>query len=107
MQHSIAAKYAARPAASFVRPSSRIRERHLGLRMRGTFQAASPHATVLRRTDLSPLVRLRASWRAVRPARPNRPVAGHVRPVVSMVWARSGRPGRDRRHGAATAPWLG
>ena len=32
MQHSIAAKYAARPAARFVQPSSRARERRLGLR---------------------------------------------------------------------------
>jgi len=107
MQHSIAAKYAARPAASFVRPSSRVRERHLGLRQRGTFQPASPRATVLRRTDLPPLVRLRASWRAVRPARSQRPVGGRVRPVVSMAWTRSTRLGLDRRSGAAAAPWLG
>ena len=65
MQHSIAAKYAARPVASFVRPTSRVRERRLGLRVRGSFQPASARATVLRRADLPPLVRLRASWRAV------------------------------------------
>jgi hypothetical protein len=107
MQHSIAAKYAARPAASFVRPSSRVRERHLGLRARGSFQAAPVRATVLRRADLPPLVRLRASWRAVRPATSARAVAGHIRPAVSVSWARSGHFGADRRSGAAAAPWLG
>jgi hypothetical protein len=107
MQHSIAAKYAARSAASFVRPSSRVRERRLGLRPRGSFQPASPRATVLRHNDLPPLVRLRASWRTVTPASAIRPVGGRVRPVVSMSWARSGRPELNRRSGAAAAPWLG
>ena len=39
MEHSIAAKYAARPAARFVRPSTRVRERRLGLRPSGSFHA--------------------------------------------------------------------
>ena len=39
MDHSIAAKYAARPAARFVRPSTRVRERRLGLRPSGSFTA--------------------------------------------------------------------
>jgi len=107
MQHSIAARFAARPAARFVRPSPRLRERRLGLRVTGSFQPASPHATVLHRNDLPPLVRLRADWRAVRPARPLRPVAGRPRPIASMSWARFGRPGVGRRSGAASAPWLG
>src|SRR2546422_577624 len=64
MQHSIAAKYAARPAARFVRPSARVRERRLGLRVNGSFQPASARATVLQRNDLPPLVPLRADWRA-------------------------------------------
>ena len=42
MEHSIAAKYAARPAARFVRPSTRVRERRLGLRPSGSFQRAGP-----------------------------------------------------------------
>ncbi len=107
MQHSIAAKYTARPAASFVRPSARVRERQLGLRARGTFQPASPWPTVLRRTDLPPLVRLRAGWRAVRPARSSRASSGRLAPVARMSWARSDRPGAGRRRGAAGAPWLG
>ena len=42
MEHSIAAKYAARPAAQFVRPSTRVRERRLGLRPSGSFSCAGP-----------------------------------------------------------------
>ena len=105
MQHSIAAKYAARPVASFVRPTSRVRERRLGLRVTGSFQPASVRATVLRRADLPPLVRLRASWRAIHPAVSKRPATGRLRPTVTMDWARSGRPGTARRPGAASAPW--
>ena len=71
MQHSIAAKYAARPAARFVRPSSRTRERRLGLRPSGSLQPAAARATVLRRPDVAPLTHLRAGWRAI--------TAGHGR----------------------------
>ena len=55
MEHSIAAKYAARPAARSVRPSARTRERRLGLRVTGTFRASEGRATVLRRADLGRL----------------------------------------------------
>ena len=48
MDHSIAAKYAARPAARFVRSSTRVRERRLGLRPSGTFSAPGVRSTVLR-----------------------------------------------------------
>jgi hypothetical protein len=105
MQHSIAAKYAARPAAQFLRPSSRARERRLGLRAAGTFQPASPRQTVLRQADLSPLVRLRAGWRAVQPARSHSAAAGRLQPVVLMRWAGSGAGRAQRRSGAASAPW--
>lgn len=104
MQHSIAAKYAARPAARFVRASSRARERHLGLGAAVTFQPATRRATVLRDADLSPLVRLRARWRSVRPARPYAPVAGGLHTVVVMRWAWFGA-GRALRASAASAPW--
>jgi len=104
MEHSIAAKYAARPAARFVHPSSRARQRRLGLRPTGTFNAAPSQATVLRTADLGPFVRLRATWRAIRPARP-RVTSGPPRPVVAMHWARSGRSGSDRRSRAPSAPW--
>ena len=105
MQHSIAAKYAARPTAQFVRPSSRARERRLGLRAVGTFQPASPRQTVLRRTDLSPLVQLRAGWRAVRPARAHRSAAGQLGPGVIMRWAGSGAGRAQPRSSAASALW--
>ena len=106
MQHSIAAKYAARPAARFVRPSPRARERRLGLRARSSFQAAPSRATVLRRSDLGAVVRLRASWRAIsRRARapgPDRPhPAGRHVPLDAP---RS--PIRRDRPSAASAPWL-
>ena len=104
MQHSIAAKYAARPAAQFVHPSPRARERRLGLRIAGSFQAGLRPATVLRRPDVSALARLRGGWRAFRaPAAPG-PPSGRPRPAVAMHWARSGRAGGgppvQRRHGA-------
>ena len=104
MQHSIAAKYAARPAARFVRPSSRARERHLGLRAAGTFQPASRRSTVVRHLELSPLVQLRARWRSVRPARAQASAAGRLHPVTTMRWARNGA-GRAPRASAASAPW--
>ena len=86
MDHSIAAKYAARPAAHFVRPSTRVRERHLGLRPSGGFHASRVWTTVLHGPDVAPLARLRA---------------------VTMEWARSGRAGVARRPGSAPAPWPG
>ncbi|HEV8545726.1 MAG TPA: hypothetical protein VGQ64_05500 [Candidatus Limnocylindrales bacterium] len=107
MEHSIAAKYAARPAARFVHPSSRARERRLGLRVAGSFRAAGTRPTVLRRPDGSVLARLRGGWRAFRAARPRRATDGRPRPSITMHWARSGRAGTDRRSSAATAPWRG
>jgi hypothetical protein len=107
MEHSIAAKYAARPAAHFVRPSARTRERRLGLRAAGSFQPATTRSTVLRRVDGSVLARLRGGWRAFRAARPVRATDGRPRPMIAMHWARSGRAGSDRRSSAATAPWRG
>ncbi|HYH92973.1 MAG TPA: hypothetical protein VD763_07425 [Candidatus Saccharimonadales bacterium] len=104
MGQSIAAKYAARPAARFVRPSSRLRERRLGLGAIASFSAAVRRTTELRAAEGSPLARLRAGWRGPTAARP---VArsGRPRPAVQMQWARSGRSGPGRRPSAATAPW--
>ena len=105
MQHSIAAKYAARPAARFVQPSSRARERRLGLHASGAFHPASPRQTILRQADLSPLVQLRASWRAVQPARSAHASGGLLHPVVTMSWAGNGPSSAVRRSSAASAPW--
>ncbi|HEY2888224.1 MAG TPA: hypothetical protein VGJ17_06385 [Candidatus Limnocylindrales bacterium] len=106
MDHSIAAKYAARPAAHFVRPSTRVRERRLGLRPSSSFNAPTPHATVVRGQEVAPLTRIRAEWRAIRPAVPGRRAGGRPRPAVIMQWARSGRAGSPRP-GASSAPWQG
>lgn len=105
MQHSIAAKYAARPVAHFVRSSPRARERRLGLRSAAAFRPAVSRATVLRQAELSPVVQLRAGWRAVHPARPHVLAVGRLHPIVEMHWAGS-RGGRaPRRSSAASAPW--
>lgn len=107
MERSIAAKYAARPVARFVRPSARARERRLGLRTAGGFHAATSRPTVLRRPDSSVLTRLRGGWRAFRAARPHRATDGRPRPTTAMNWARTARAGTDRRSSAAMAPWRG
>jgi len=103
MNHSITAKYAARPAASFPRPSLRSRERHLGLRSTIVFRAASAPVTVLRGETTSSLARIRGGSRAITPTQARRTVSGHLRPIVSMTWARSLPVGWSS---AATAPWL-
>ena len=107
MDHSIAAKYAARPAARFVRPSTRDKERRLGLRPSSPFQAPGTRTTALRGPEVSPRARLRASWRAIQPAVVRRTPSGLPRPSVTMEWARSGHPGMVRRPGATSAPWRG
>ena len=106
MDHSIAAKYAARPAAHFVRPSTRVRERRLGLRPSGSFHAQGLRPTVLHGPEVAPLARVRASWRAIQPAVARRRSSGRPGPAVVMQWARSGRPG-TARPGASSAPWPG
>ncbi|MEO5884947.1 MAG: hypothetical protein ABIQ58_05460 [Candidatus Limnocylindrales bacterium] len=104
MGHSIAAKYAARPVARFVRPSSRARERHLGLAAVVSFSPASAHLTELRRPVQATVASLHAGWRGPTPtvlvARDGRP-----RPAVRMRWSRSGPSGSGRRSNAVTAPW--
>ncbi len=101
--HSIAAKYAVRPAAHFVRPSSRDRRRRLGLGAGASFHPAPARATVLRRSE-GPLVALRASWRAASPVRPERSVTASLRAHATMHWARSFYTSA-RLPGAAPAPW--
>lgn len=102
MQHSIAARYAAWPAR-FVHPSSRARERRLGLRSATAFVAASGRRTVLYRPDVGPLTALRASWRALVVA-PPRPVAsGRPAPAARMRWTSTSRGGGQRRSSVAPA----
>jgi len=107
MQHSIAAKYAARPAARFLRSSSRTRERRLGLRPSGSIQPAAGRATILRRPDVAPLTHLRAGWRAITPASGATSTGADLRQRVVLHWASNGRPGTARRSSADPAPWRG
>jgi hypothetical protein len=102
MEHSIAAKYAARPAASFPRPSVRVRERRLGLRGAIAFRATNGRASVLRR-ESSSLAQLRGGSRAITPTRTRPAASGRPHPIVTMTWSRSLRIGRPN---AALAPWL-
>jgi len=105
MDHSIAARYAARPAAHFVRPSNGVRERRLGLRPSGSFHTPGSRSTVLPGREVASLTRLRAGWRTIHPVVSARPQSGRPRPLVTLEWARSGHSGAVRRPGAASAPW--
>ena len=108
MQHSIAAKYAARPAASFVRPTSRVRERRLGLR-------ATRHVPARlgagRPCCAGPTCRPSSgSAPAGAPSvPPDAPPGGWPPPAPSSRCAGRGSadPARVRRSGAAAAPWRG
>lgn len=102
MEHSIAAKYAARPAARFPRASTRIRERRLGLRSAIAFRATGWRPTVLRQQERSAFSRLLAGARSMTPAPAGRPATGRPHAVVSMTWSRSVALGRA---GVAAAPW--
>jgi hypothetical protein len=103
MEHSIAAKYAARTTASFPRPSARSRERRLGLRAAIAFRATSSRSTVLSGETSPALARLRGGTRGITATRAYRPGSGRPRPRVSMTWSRSVPVGRSS---AAAAPWL-
>lgn len=107
MQRSIAARYAVPPVVRFVRPAAQGRTRRMGLRTAGAYSPAPMRRTVLQQADVAPLVHLRASWRAITPARRQRSRSGGIRPSVTIHWARSGGTRADRRSSAAPAPWRG
>ena len=102
MQHGIVARYAAWPAR-YVHPTTRARERRLGLGAGRVFRASPPGRTVLRHPDTAPLNALRAPWRAlvVAPSRPAR--SGRPRPATDMSWTSSDRGGGPRRPSVAPA----
>ena len=104
MQHSIAAKYAARPAAFFVRPAGRERERRLGLHASLSFQRAATRVTILRPSHGGLHM---SGWRPVASALSRSHRSGVVRPAVTIRWAGLGRPRADRRSSLAPAPWRG
>ena len=105
MGHSIAAKYAARPAAHFVRPSSRARERRLGLGGQTSFAAVASVQTELRGSDAGPYGRLRSGWRGPRrharaDPRPPGPAVGDDA-LGSVRSVRVGSPSQRRRGAVA------
>jgi hypothetical protein len=103
MEHSLAARFATRPAAHFPKSSPASPRPRLGLRAGPAFQPATTRLTVLHRNE-SPVVRLRHDPRSIAATRPT-PVTGRLpRPVVSPTWTRSVF---VRRSSAPVAPWRG
>ncbi|HUG30839.1 MAG TPA: hypothetical protein VMQ65_10050 [Candidatus Limnocylindria bacterium] len=102
MEHSITARYAARPAAHFPRASSGSRQRRLGLGVGRAFSPAPTRLTVLLRDQPSPLVRLRRDPRSIAATRPVRHSSGRLRPPFTLTWGGSLAP---RRPSANAAPW--
>jgi hypothetical protein len=103
-QHSIAAKYAAWPAARFVRPTALGRERRLGLRPALTYQRAATRVGLARSSHGG----LRVSgWQPVSPQRRGVPVSGTLRPAVAFHWTGSAGSGTDRHACLAPASWRG
>lgn len=102
MQHSIVARYAAWPAR-YIHPTTRARERRLGLGAGPVFSAAPSRRTVLRRPDAGPLTALRAPWRALVVAPQRRVRSGRPGPAAVMSWTSSDRDGGPRRPSPAPA----
>ena len=102
MEHSIAARYAARPAARFPRASSGSRQRRLGLGAGRAFSPAPTRLTVLLRDQPSPLLHLRRDPRSIAATRPIRRSGGQLRPAFTLTWGRSQAP---RHPSAHAAPW--
>ena len=88
MHRSIAARYAARPAARFATVAPRAREPRLGLDRHVRFTTAADRPTLLRRPELGPVALLRADWRAVTPARAHPASAGLAGPHAPVRWAK-------------------
>ncbi|MDR3544850.1 MAG: hypothetical protein P4L30_03670 [Candidatus Limnocylindrales bacterium] len=106
MQRSFATRFAVRPAVTFPTPPPGFRERRLGLHRHVGFQASTDRPTIVRRTDLGPVVLLRSDWRVVSSARSQRG-AGIAGPLVAVRWAKLELRSPGRRVRAASAPWRG
>ena len=81
-------------------------ERRLGLHRHVGFQASTDRPTIVRRTDLGPVVLLRSDWRVASSARSQRG-AGIAGPLVAVRWAKLELRSPGRRVRAASAPWRG
>ena len=104
MEHSIAARYTARPAARFPRSSGGNGRARLGLSPIGAFRPATLRQTVLQRDQTLPFARLRRDSRSIAATRPVRRSSGRPRPVISLTWPRSVS---VRHPSAPVAPWRG
>jgi hypothetical protein len=102
MEHSITARYQARPVARFPRSTSGSRRPRLGLGAKHPFRPAPTRLTVLLRDQPSPVAHLRRDPRSIAATRPIRPSSGLPRPAFSLTWQRSQAP---RRPSAHAAPW--
>jgi hypothetical protein len=102
MEHSLAARFATRPAARFPKASPASPRARLGLRSGPAFRPATARLTVLRRAEPSPAIRLRHDPRSIAATRPARVSNGILRPAASPTWARSVV---VRRASAPVAPW--
>jgi hypothetical protein len=102
MEHSITARYAARPAARFPRASSGNRSRRLGLGGSRAFSPAPTRLTVLQHSQPSPLAHIRRDPRSIAATRPIRFSSGRLRPAFSLTW---GSPAVPRHRSASAAPW--
>lgn len=107
MQHSIAAKYAARTSAKFVPPSAQARERRLGLRRHPLFEPAERHETCLRPDSVALLESMRASWRAITPVQQDLPRFGAITRPDRIEWSRAASARSAYRSRALPAPWRG
>lgn len=108
MQDSIAARNVARTAARFVRSTASSRERRLGLRAAGPARAARPGGAApaaLDRDGLGPIVRLRARWRAVTPARTVTLRIGSLRRPDRLAWGGSLRHAAGPVTARHLSPW--
>src|SRR5664280_781411 len=104
MQHSIASRYVAWPAASFASSGGREGERRLGLHSGLTFQRAATNRTILRPSHGGLQV---TGWIPATATRRGASRSGLVRAAVTIHWAGVGRPQADRRSSLAPAPWRG
>jgi len=102
MEHSITARYAARPAARFPRASSGSRQRRLGLSGSRAFSPAPTRLTVLLHDQPSPLAHIRRDPRSIAATRPIRFSSGRLRPAFTLTW---GSPAAPRHRSASAAPW--
>jgi hypothetical protein len=102
MEHSITARYAARPAARFPRASSGSRQRRLGLGSGRAFSPAPTRLTVLLHDQPSPLAHIRRDPRSIAATRPTRYSDGRIRPAFTLTW---GKPAVPRHRSAHAAPW--